>query len=89
MIERSGTLSPREHEEMQYNKEMTEIGYAHGVRIKELDIEAAKLEAKIQSWFKIPLTILRLPLFVLFVIPLTVYAIKGKDVPPEYWALLR
>ena len=89
MIERSNELSPREWATMNYDKEMYELQADHAVKIKELDIQASKLEAKITSWFKIPLAILKLPLYVLMVIPLTVYAVRGQEVPEQMWTLLR
>jgi hypothetical protein len=88
-IQTSEQLTPREYETMNYEKEMYELQAAHAVKIKELDIQAAKLEAKISSWFRLPVTIVKLPLFLLMVVPLTAYAVKGKKVPAEYWTLLR
>lgn len=88
-IQTSSTLTPREYETMNYEKEMWEKQAAHAIEIKKLDIEASKLEAKITAWFKIPLAILRLPLYILFVIPLSIYAITKQPIPEEYWHLLK
>lgn len=82
-------LTPREYELYNQQKEMFELQAAHNVQIKQLDIEAAKLEAKITSWFKIPLAIIRLPLFILLVIPLSIYAGRKQEVPAELWRLLK
>lgn len=82
-------LTAREYELYNQQKEMFELQTAHAERIKRLDIEAAKLEAKITSWFKIPLTLLKLPLFILLVIPLSIYAGRKQEVPAELWRLLK
>ena len=81
-------ITPREYDTWQHEKEMTEKAYEFQLRIKELDIEAAKLEAKVTSWFKLPLTLLKLPLYLLLVIPLSIYAARKQDVPPDLWKLL-
>lgn len=83
------TLTPRELEDMNFQREMTGKAQIHAENIKKLDIEASKIEARITAWFKIPLTIIKLPLYLLFVIPLTVYAVRGKEVPPQYWTFLK
>lgn len=83
------TLTPREYEEMAFQREMTEKAQIHAIQIKELDNEAAKLEAKITSWFKLPLTLLKLPLYLLLVIPLSIYAARKQEVPAEYWRILK
>lgn len=82
-------LTPREYELYNQQKEMFELQTAHAERIKRLDIEAAKLEAKITSWFKIPLSIIKLPLFILLVIPLSIYAARKEAVPEQLWRLLK
>lgn len=83
------TITPREYEVWNHEKEMTEKAYEFQLQVKRLDIEAAKLEAKITSWFKIPVTLIKLPLYILLVIPLSIYAARKEQVPPEYWRLLK
>lgn len=82
-------ITAREYETWAHEKEMWTLQAEHLERIKQLDIEAAKLEARIVSWFKIPLTIIKLPLLILLVIPLSIYAARKQEVPAEYWKLLK
>lgn len=83
------TITPREYELHQWEVDMFEKQAAHAVQLKELDIQAAKLEAKISSWFKVPLYLLMLPVRVLLVIPLCIYAARKHEVPEALWALFR
>lgn len=85
----SEELSPREWAEYNNQKEMWQLGAEHAKEMKQLDIEATKLETKWSSWMKIPITIIKLPLFILLVIPLSIYAARKQEVPEAYWRLLR
>lgn len=83
------TLSVREIQEKEYEKEAWEKQAAHQLALKDKEIEVMKLEAKWSSLLKLPLTIIKLPLLLLFVIPLTVYAVKRQPIPEQYWSLLK
>lgn len=84
----STTLTPREVQTQQYDKEILERQMAHAVQMKQLEIEVQKLEAKWSSWIKLPLVLITLPVRILMVIPLTVYALKKQEVPEAYWKFL-
>ena len=82
-------ITSREFTEHEWDVDMFERQAKHAINIKELDIQAAKLEAKITSWFRIPIYIISLPVKVLALIPLVVYAARSKEVPEQLWQLLR
>ena len=82
-------ISSREITEHDWEVDMFERQAAHSIKIKELDIEAAKLEARVSAWFRLPLYLLKLPVLLLCIIPLTVYAARKQEVPEQLWALLR
>lgn len=83
------TLSAREEQSYAHDKEMMELNMAHQKELKIMELEVLKIETKIGSWVRIPLTIIRLPVLILFVIPLSIYAAKKQDVPAELWRLLK
>lgn len=82
-------ITPREIVSHEWEVEMFDKQAEHAVRIKELDIQAAKLEARISSWFRIPLYIFSLPVKLLAIIPLCIYAVRRTEVPQELWNLLK
>lgn len=88
-IQNSSTLSPREYEQMNYEKEMLDKQMTHAREMKVLDLELQKLEAKWSAWIKLPLIVLTLPVRILFVIPLSIYAITKQEVPEFYYRWLR
>lgn len=83
-IQTSSTLTPREYELQQYEKQMLELQMAHTIQVKQLEIELQKLEAKWSAWIKLPMVLLTLPVRILFVIPLSIYAITKQEVPEFY-----
>lgn len=76
------TLTPREYELQQYEKEMFEKQAA-------FQLEIAKLEAKWASWFKIPVTIIKLPVYCLFAIGFIIAIAKGKEPSENFWKFMR
>lgn len=82
-------ITPREYSTWEHEKEMWTLQADHQARMKDKDIELQKLEAKWGSWLRVPLVIITLPVRVLFVIPLTVYAVTHQEVPEFYQRFLR
>lgn len=80
----STQLTPREIQLQQYEREMLELQMAHAKDLKLLEIEILRLEAKWASWIKLPLVLITLPVRVLFVIPLSIYAATKQEVPEFY-----
>lgn len=88
-IQNSAELTPREYTIMQHDKEMLERQMQHAKDMKQLEIELQRLEAKWSAWLRIPMILITLPVRILFVIPLTVYAITKQEVPEFYHKWLR
>lgn len=78
------TLTQREIQQMEFDKQAWERQAEHQLRIKDKEIEVLKLEAKWASWIKIPVIIITLPVRILFVIPLSIYAATKQEVPEFY-----
>lgn len=85
-IEQSGQLTPAE---MAYEREMVDKQNAFHLEIKKLELEVTKIEAKWASWLKLPSQIIKLPLYVLLGVAYIVSMITKKEVPKEFWDLLK
>lgn len=88
-MQSSNQLTMREIQQMEYDKQMWEAQAAHQLALKQLEVRALEMESKWTSWFKIPLTIITLPVRVLMVIPMTVYAVTHQEVPEFYHRFYR
>jgi ABC-type sulfate transport system permease subunit len=75
-------LSPREYETMNYEKEMFDRQAAY-------HLELTKYEAKWTSLLKLPVTIIRLPIYVVFAVAYCICVAKGKEPSENFWKLMR
>lgn len=82
-------MSAREFEQHQWDVEEFEKQAAHQIALKQLDIQATKLEAKITSWFHVPIMIIKLPVLILFGVAFICAQFTKKDLPAEFWQFLR
>lgn len=82
MQELPASLSPREAETMAYEERMFDKQAAF--QLRQLEIES-----KWASWFKIPLTIIKLPVYVLFSIAYIVSVARGKELSENFWRFMR
>lgn len=76
------TLTPREQMIYEQEKEAFKRQSEHAIAIKRLELEASKLDSKIGAWFRLPIMIIKLPVYLLVGLALVVYAIRGIE-PPE------
>lgn len=88
MRTQSDELTPREWAEFNNEKEILKMQMDHARTLKELEIEVQKLEARWSSWLKLPLALIKLPVRLLLIIPLSIYAGRKQEVPQELWNLL-
>jgi hypothetical protein len=82
-------LTPRERAEMDWEKEATRLQVEYAEKIKQMDLEVRKIEAKWTQLFKLPMAIVGLPIrFVMaFAIPISV--ITKKELSKEFWEFIR
>lgn len=83
------TLTPREYEEFNQRKEYFELQAEHELKVKNLELEVMKLEAKWSSWMKLPVMVLMLPVRILFGIAFICSVFVKKDLPAEYWRVIK
>lgn len=81
----SNELTPREYELFNQRKEEFEMQSAHSKEMKQLELEIEKLEAKWSSWLKIPITIVKLPVLILFAIAYICSVFMKQEMPEEFW----
>lgn len=83
------SLTPREYEEWNQRKEFFELQAQHELAVKEKELEVMRLEAKWSSWMKIPLTIVKLPVLLLFGIAQIVAVARKYELPEAYWRFIK
>lgn len=81
-------LTDREREEFEQEKTFAQLQSDHSLRLKELELEVAKIEAKWSVLLKIPVTLVKLPMLILFGFALIISTITKKDMPDRFWDYL-
>lgn len=92
-------ITPREMVLMEAEKEANRAAMDHAIAIKSLELNLARenntaeiklkeLEAKWNTWLKIPIQIIKLPLYVLLGIAYVCSMFTKKEMPRAFWKLL-
>lgn len=76
-------------EEREYAEKQNDLTRLHELSIRRIDLEAIKYQAKLENLWRLPIELIRLPLRILLLIPLIVYAAKKEPVPDKLWELIR
>jgi hypothetical protein len=98
-IQEETMLTPRESIILEHDTEEQRLAREHAVRMKQLelelarekhaaDIELKKLEAKWSSWLRIPITIVKLPIYLILSFGYLLDSIRGNEPSRDYWKLL-
>jgi hypothetical protein len=82
-------LSPREIQLHQYEKEMFELQAQQVLSVKQIELELAKLESKLTSLLKIPLTLVKLPVYILFGVAYIVAVARKYEPGENFWRFLK
>ena len=90
MIEQAaGQMTPRESMDHEWHVEEFKMQSEHQIVMKKLDIEQQKLEARWASWLRIPLTIIKLPIYILLGVGFCIAMATGHKVSKSFWNYLR
>lgn len=96
-IVQNETLSPREHILLEHEKEEARLSREHSEHLKRLEIELKKTELELelelrkadlrwQQVFKIPLSIIKLPVLMLFGIAIIITSFTRRDIKVQaFW----
>lgn len=82
-------LTGREREQMQHDKAMFDKHAEHTQKVRAMELEVAKIEARWSSLFKVPLAIVKLPLYVVLGVAYCIAAARKHSPPEEFWRLLK
>lgn len=89
MIERLDQITPREMSLHRQELEVLEKQIAHSERLKEMELEIAKIDAKWSAVFKIPLTLIKMPVLIVMAVGYCLAVWKGKEPSQDFWRFLR
>jgi len=83
------SITQREVQEYEWQKEMFDKNAELKIKLKELEIKHLMVESKITSWFKIPVTIVKLPVYMLFGVGYCINAIRKIEPSENFWKFIK
>lgn len=82
-------LTAREREQMNHEKEMFTMQAVHVKQLKAMELEIARSEAKWTNILRLPLTLIRVPLLIVFGIAYCIAMVRDKEPSEDFWRLMR
>jgi hypothetical protein len=89
MIVQREELTAAERERMHHDKDMFQLQAVHTQKVRAMELEVAKIDAKWSSLLKLPAMIIRLPLYVVLGVAYCIAAARKHEPSEEFWRLLR
>ena len=81
-------VTPRESIQHDWDVDMFRLQAEHATTMKRLEIEQLKVEARWNSWLKLPAMIIRLPVWCILSIGYIISSIRNKNPDNNFWKLL-
>jgi hypothetical protein len=93
-------LTPREHLLMEHEAEQARLTREYSLTTKQLEleitreknraaIELKRLEAKWNTWLRLPALVIKLPVFLVLGVAYIVAVIRKVEPPKEFWGYLK
>lgn len=82
-------MSDREREEFQQEKEAAAIQGDYNLKLKEMDMEIARMEAKWTNILRLPIVIITLPVRILFGLAYVIAVVRKYDPGEKFWEFLK
>lgn len=83
------TLTPRERAELDWEKEAAKMQVEYAEKIKQMDLEVRKIEAKWTQLFRLPMALLWLPIRFVMAFAIPISAITKKELPDAFWSFMK
>jgi hypothetical protein len=82
-------LTPREREELGWEKEATKLQIEHAEKISQMNLEVRKLEARWTQLFKLPMALIWLPIRLVMAFAIPISVISKKELPDKFWEFMK
>lgn len=89
MLQTQSEMTQRELVEFAQQKEMFEKQAELTVKLKELDIQHLTLESRFNAWFRVPVVIIKLPVYLLFGVAYCIHAVRGSEPSESFWDFIK
>lgn len=84
-----GELTNREREEMEFQQQMFDRQAEHTQKVKAMELEVTKIQAKWSSLLRLPIMIAKTPLFILMGVAYCIAVARRHEPSDNFWNLLK
>lgn len=82
-------LTPREQEELAWEKEQAHLSADYGLKIAEMQVELQKVQSHWTQVFRLPLAVILLPVKLVMALAIPISAVSKKELPKEFWEFMK
>lgn len=82
-------ITPAESTRRRWDEEDSRLAREYDITIRKLELQVIKEQQKLDSWFKIPITIIKLPMYIVLGVGFIAAMIRKHDPGAEFWNLLK
>lgn len=75
--------------DIQARRDLAKAGRESQERIRDKELELAKIEAQWLSWLKVPITIVKLPVLVVFSVAYCIAVARKHEPSDNFWRFLK
>lgn len=72
-----------------WDEEAARLAREHDLRVRQLELEVYKLEARWSTWLKIPATIIKLPVYFVMAFGYIVAVLRKHDPGEKFWDFMK
>jgi hypothetical protein len=82
-------LTARERAELDWEKESARLQIEYAEKMKAMEFEIKKVEARWTQVFRIPLEIIKLPVRMILAVAIPISVITKTTLPKEFWEFMK
>lgn len=84
-----GELTNREREEMEFQQQMFDRQAEHTQKVKAMELEVTKIQAKWSSLLRLPIIVVKMPLFIFMGVAYCIAVARRHEPSEAFWNLLK
>jgi hypothetical protein len=82
-------ITPAESTRHTWDEENSRLAREYDLKVRQMELEVMKVEARFNNWFKIPLVVLKLPVYVIMGIGYCIAMARKHEPSDNFWSFLR
>lgn len=82
-------ISPAESVRHTWSEEENRLAREYDLQVRKMELDILKIENRWSAWFRIPLTIIKLPVYIVMAIAYGIAMARGVEPSENFWTYLK